>query len=297
MRTSTAERERFLDFERWWSGFYFLSREEIVAIVENLFVGNKLEQGEMRICDCCVADLRRIRNPLVIFASSEDNITPPHQALNWIPAVYPTTKSLEDAGQRIVYLLNRHVGHLGIFVSASVARLEHRAILESVEELEALKPGLYEMKIDNPTGDPDCRKPQYSVSFERRRVEDIRFDYRRDQFEKARDVSELNELLYVTFPSPWVQMAAAPWSADLLKWLHPMRVSRYAFSEWVNPWMIGLPTWAQWVREQRQPARPDNPFLAVERDVARQVSAALDGQRQLGDAMREDAFRLLYGNG
>ena len=29
-----AERERFLEFERWWNGFYFLSREEILAIVE-----------------------------------------------------------------------------------------------------------------------------------------------------------------------------------------------------------------------------------------------------------------------
>ena len=37
-----AERERFLAFERWWNGFYFLSREEILAIVENLFVGNRL---------------------------------------------------------------------------------------------------------------------------------------------------------------------------------------------------------------------------------------------------------------
>ena len=292
-----AGRERFLDFERWWSGFYFLSREEIVAIVENLFIGNKLEQGEMRICDRCVADLRRIRNPLVIFASSEDNITPPNQALNWIPAVYPTTQSLEDAGQRIVYLLNQHVGHLGIFVSASVARLEHRAILESVEELETLKPGLYEMKIDNPTGDPDCRRPQYSVSFERRRVEDIRFDYPRDQFERARDVSELNELLYATFLSPWVKMAAASWSAELVKWMHPMRVSRYAFSERVNPWTTGLSSWAQWVRQHIRPARPDNPFVAAERDAARQVSAALDRQRRLGDAMREHAFRLLYGKG
>ena len=29
-----TERDRFLEFERWWNGFYFLSREEIVAIVE-----------------------------------------------------------------------------------------------------------------------------------------------------------------------------------------------------------------------------------------------------------------------
>jgi hypothetical protein len=152
-----TESDRFLEFERWWGGFYRLSREEILAIVENLFIGNQLEQGLMRICDCCVADLKRIRNPLLIFASSGDNITPPHQALNWIAAIYPTTDALKAAGQRIVYLLNPHVGHLGIFVSASVARVEHRAILEHVEELEALAPGLYEMKIHSPPdGDGDC---------------------------------------------------------------------------------------------------------------------------------------------
>lgn len=157
-----SERERFLEFERWWNGFYFLSREEILAIVENLFIGNKLEQGQLRICDGCTADLRRIHNPLIIFASYDDNITPPHQALGWIPAVYTDTEDLKRAGQRIVYLTNPHVGHLGIFVSAGVARLEHRAILESLADIEALAPGLYEMKIDNPSGDLDCHKPSLS---------------------------------------------------------------------------------------------------------------------------------------
>ena len=141
------ECERFLSFERWWNGYYFLSREEILAIVENLFIGNKVEQGLFRVCEGCFADLRRIRNPLVIFASYGDNITPPHQALGWIPAVYRSTEDLRAAGQRIVYLTNPHVGHLGIFVSGAVARFEHRAILESIGEIEALSPGLYEMKI------------------------------------------------------------------------------------------------------------------------------------------------------
>ncbi len=82
------ERDRFLAFERWWNGYYSFSREEILAIVENLFVGNRLEEGKVRICPGCTVDLRRIRNPLVIFASEGDDITPPHQALGWIPAVY-----------------------------------------------------------------------------------------------------------------------------------------------------------------------------------------------------------------
>ncbi len=89
------ERQRFFDFERWWNGFYFLSREEILEIIENLFVGDRLEQGALRICRGCFVDLRRIRNPLVIFASYGDNITPPHQALGWIPIVYADTEDLK----------------------------------------------------------------------------------------------------------------------------------------------------------------------------------------------------------
>ncbi|MFZ5557455.1 MAG: DUF3141 domain-containing protein [Pseudomonadota bacterium] len=290
-----SERERFLEFERWWTGFYFLSREEITAIVENLFIGNKLESGEMRICKGCVADLKRIRNPIVIFASHGDNITPPHQALNWVPAVYPTTEALKAAGQRIVYLINPHVGHLGIFVSASVARLEHRAILESLEELETLKPGLYEMKIENPTNDPDCRKPQYSVAFEERKVEDIRFDYPREEFERVRQVSEINEQFYSTFVSPWIRATANPMSALAMKWLHPMRVSRYAFSEKINPWMAAVAALAPAAREQRQRAGEDNPFLAQEKTFSRAVSESLDAWRKVRDQAAEATFKAIYG--
>src|SRR5574338_614759 len=294
------ERERFLDFERWWNGFYFLSREEIVAIVDNLFVGNKLERGELHMCEMpvcpgCVVDLRRIRNPLVIFASYGDNITPPHQALNWIPSVFPTTADLKAAGQRIVYLLNPHVGHLGIFVSAGVARLEHRAILESIDELEALAPGLYEMRIVNPTGDPDCRKPQYQVRFEARQVEDIRFEYPRRGFETVRQLSEFNDKAYGAFVSPWVRAMANPMSALWLKWLHPMRTSRYLFSEKFSPWMAVVAALAPQVREARAPASEDNPFASMERDAAGQIAAALEGYRMARDQAVESAFNLIYG--
>ena len=290
-----GERERFLKFERWWSGFYSLNREEIVSIVENLFVGNRLEQGVMRICECCFADLKRIRNPIVVFASSGDNITPPHQALNWVPEVYPSTDDLKRAGQRIVYLLNPHVGHLGIFVSAAVARFEHRAILENLAEIEALAPGLYEMKIVNPTGDPDCRKDQYEVRFEARRVEDIRFEYPRDAFERVSAVSEWNEWAYSNLVSPWVRAFANPVAAAWLKWLHPMRVSRYAFSERVSPWMAAIPPLAAQARADRRPADVANPFLQAEQAASREVGATLERWREVRDAAQEDAFRTLYG--
>lgn len=290
-----TERERFLEFERWWTGFYTLSREEITNIVDNLFIGNRIENGTFEICPGCTVDLTRIRNPLVIFASSGDNITPPHQALNWIPTVYPDTAALKAAGQRIVYLLNPHVGHLGIFVSAKVARLEHRAILESLHELESLEPGLYEMKIDNPTGDPDCHKPQYQVRFEERQVEDIRCDYPRDAFERVRQLSESNTALYKTFVSPWVQALTTPWSAELLRTLHPARTERLLFSGHFNPWLKAMAGQAAQVRAQRAPAAEDNPFKALEGQVSRSISEGLEAWRQSRDAGYEQLFGWMYG--
>ena len=66
---------RFLQFERWWSGFYFMNGEEISWIVENLFVGNKLTRGEAFLSDGTLIDLTRIAAPVVVFASYGDNIT------------------------------------------------------------------------------------------------------------------------------------------------------------------------------------------------------------------------------
>jgi hypothetical protein len=290
-----GERDRFLEFERWWSGFHFLGREEMLAIVENLFMGNRLEEGKLRVCADCEADLKAIRNPLVIFASAGDNISPPHQALNWIPVVYPTTRDLKRAGQRIVYLTNPHAGHLGLFVSATVARLEHRAILENLERIERLAPGLYEMKIVNPTGDPDCRKPQYKVRFEPRDVAHVRYDYPRPAFERAREVSERNEAFYRTCVSPWVRAAASPLSALLQKWMHPMRVNRYVFSERVSPSMACLASIAAYLPVTPHGTSPDNPWMRSEAALARLVSLSLDEYRKSRDSACENLFSALYG--
>jgi hypothetical protein len=291
-----TERERFLEFERWWCGFYFLSREEILSIVENLFIGNKLERGQVRICPGCTVDLKRIRNPLIIFASSGDNITPPHQALHWISVVYSTDAELEQADQRIVYLLNRHVGHLGIFVSAEVARLEHRAILESLDQLNHLRPGLYEMKIENPAADPDVLKPKYRVRFEKRALEQIRFDYPEHAFEKVRSVSEWNELLYSTLISPWVSGCSNPLAASALKWLHPMRASRILYSEKINPWMGPVKMIAPHVQAARWPADESSPYLLLERQMSDAWLRALDAGRCIRDAASERLFSTVYGS-
>lgn len=289
-----TERTRFLEFERWWTGYCFLSREEILAIVENLFIGNKLERGMLRLDDCCYVDLTRIRNPILIFASSGDNITPPHQALNWIPTIYPSTLDLKKAGQRIVYLLNQHVGHLGIFVSSDVARLEHRAILENLDQLSSLPPGLYEMKIDNPTGDPDCQRPQFDVHFEERLVEQIRFPYSAPSFENVMARSEWTDTVYSMTLGPWIRAFASPANADVLKWMHPLRASCLLYSERFNPWMLPVPAMAQATQAGRARVGDENPFVKLEESVSELIGTTLEGYQKIRDSAYELMFTAMY---
>jgi hypothetical protein len=289
------ERERFLEFERWWNGFYFLSREEMLAIVENLFIGNSLEQGKLRVCPDCFVDPRRIHNPLVIFASYGDNITPPHQALGWIPTVYAGTDDLKQAGQRIVYLINSHIGHLGIFVSAGVARLEHRAILDSLKRVEALAPGLYEMKIDKPTGDPDCGHDAYAVRFEDRRVEDIKFPENRPAFRRVAEVSAGLDSLYSATLGKWIEATTTPLSAQWLEWLHPMRVSRYAFASDFNPWLRALAPFAAAVARDRHAVPDTNSLKAREIESSDTVRDLITRTRELRDQGYEFWFEALFG--
>lgn len=289
------ESERFLAFERWWGSFFFLSREEILAIVENLFIGNQLEGGRLRICEHCFADLRGIQNPLVIFASYGDNITPPHQALGWIPVVYETTEQLIQAGQRIVYLTNPHVGHLGLFVSAKVARREHRAILASLAEIEKLAPGLYEMKIEDADISAGRSRLPFAVRFEHRDVEELRFPRPNSAFERIRDFSEAAETIYETFLSPFVQASSNPLTAEASKWLHPMRTSRYLFSPSFSPWLRGLPEFAKAIRRTRVPLAGDNPYLGAERTFIDLTTSLIGTARIDRDTALERMFEVVYG--
>jgi len=232
----------------------------------------------------------------VIFASYGDNITPPHQALGWIAKVYKSTSALKAAGQRIVYLINPHVGHLGIFVSASVARLEHRAILHSLASIETLAPGLYEMKIDNPTGDPNCAKEAYKVHFEERRVEDLRFPVDYAAFERVRTLSEWNEALYSATLGPWIAAASTPASAAILEALNPMRTSRLFFATAYNPWMRPISDMAAAIQADRHPAATGNPFEAAEASAFEAAHNGVLTARLLRDAFQEHLFLALFGS-
>ena len=290
-----AERDRFLAFERWWGEFCFLTRDEIVAIVENLFVGNRLEEGGFRICDSCHADFRRLKSPMLVFASKGDNITPPAQALGWIPAVWPTTDALVKGGQRICYLLHPDAGHLGIFVSADVARREHRSILDNLVALEALEPGLYEMCIDEPDDQARCEEPQYRVSFEPRRVEDLPRTTSADAFRAVRAQSEALDALYQQTLGPVARAVGnTPGLAALLKWSHPMRASRLAWARPFNAFAPLTDLAAAWARAYRAPVEKNDSWVAAEEGFIDVLSRSFDVGRDWRDAACEAAFAALY---
>ncbi|HSO19121.1 MAG TPA: DUF3141 domain-containing protein, partial [Desulfosarcina sp.] len=141
-----SEAERYLEFERWWNGYFMLSAEEIHFIIDQLFVGNHAQRGRLVMNDRPV-DLKALSGPIVVFASHGDNITPPQQALNWIPAQWGSVDEIRRRQQVIVYMVHGTIGHLGIFVSAAISQKEHREIIASIDLMHYLSPGLYEMII------------------------------------------------------------------------------------------------------------------------------------------------------
>ena len=293
-----TEPPRFLEFERWWGGFYLMNRDEIEWITQNLFVGNKLWSGSVKSGQHAL-DLRDIKVPIVMFASLGDNITPPQQAFNWVADVYRSTEEIKARGQVIVGLLQEEVGHLGIFVSGKVAKKEYTQIVSVLKSIEALAPGLYGMEI---TESKDASgKPAYDVRFVEHRLEDVaarlnRFK-RADEgpFEAVKVVAELNQKVYELFGRPVVDSFANEYGARLGREFHPLRFQRWAFSDF-NPALGALGPTAQAVKGQRRALGAEHPGRKIEAAQSDVTSATLDLYRGLRDAVSEAAFFLMYGN-
>ena len=131
-----------------------------------------------------------------------------------------------------------------------------------LNDIDVQPPSLFEMKTDNPTNDPDCKRHQYSIRFEPRQVEDIGFEYPTRAFERVRQVSEFNEQIHRTFVSPWVRTLSTPWTAHAMQWLHPMRANRSLFSETFVPWMGAYSVLADAVSKHRHAFGDDQPLMA-----------------------------------
>lgn len=295
--------ERYLEFEKWWGGHVNMNAEEIQWIVDNLFVGNRLATAEIVTRAGERIDLRNIRSPIICFCSKGDNITPPPQALGWIVDLYAKDDDIRACGQTIVYAVHESAGHLGIFVSGSVAKKEHQEFATSIDLIDALPPGLYEAVMLPRT--PDAAHPEliagdWIVRFEPRTLEDVRrivqpsLDNER-RFATVRRISEINLGLYRSFLQPFVKAAANDHAAAWLQKLNPSELPYEIFSE-RNPAMRPLAQLAGQVRARRRPASEDNPFVQWQATFSEAMVAALNGWRDLYNAVVEQTFLAVYGS-
>lgn len=296
-----SEAPRYLGFEKYWGGHVYLNGIEMQFITDNLFVGNKLTSNRLVLSDGTHLDLRRIESPIVVFCSYGDNITPPPQALGWITDLYDDDDAIFDHDRTIVYATHESIGHLGIFVSSSTGKKEHREFVSNIDLIDLLPAGLYEAHMGaktDATPHADLVQGDHVLSISRRSLDDVRAivspDLESDRrFATAAYVSERNLDLYRRFVQPWVRASVSPWLAQTSSVLHPLRIPFEAWSD-LNPLARGVALEAERVRERRIPVDPGNPFVAMQTQVSDAIANMLDAYRDMRDAACEHTFEMIY---
>lgn len=298
-----TEAPRFLEFERWWGSPILLNGVEMQFIADGLFVGNKFSTGQICTSDGLRMDLRNIKTPIVVFCSQADDITPPQQALGWILDMYRSENEIVAAGQTIIYCLHQSIGHLGIFVSSSVASKEHDKFIKNIDLIETLPPGLYEAvfieKTDN-MPHAALASGRHVLRFESRKLEDIRKlgcndDEDERRFATVARISDNVKGIYETFFSPYIRSLSNERSATFIRDTHPIRVRYRMFSD-KNPFLMGLHQLAENVKKSRKPVSPNNIFWQFQEMVSDQIVATLNAYRDLRDYTAEKFFLEFYGS-
>ena len=206
--------ERYLEFEKWWGDFIELNGDELQFLVDNLFIGDKLTRNQLQSRDGTTFDVRNITSPIIVFTSTEDNISPPPQALGWILDLYRDVDDIRATGRTIVYCLSHKVGHLAIFVSSKVGAKQDEEFVQLMDVIDCLPPGLYEMVISPRPADVPAGgfvTGDWIARFEARSLDDIRA-LGRNSPEDDRAfaaVARLSELNLVALP----HLDAARWCA------------------------------------------------------------------------------------
>jgi pimeloyl-ACP methyl ester carboxylesterase len=295
-----TEAPRYLGFEKYWGGHVLLNDIEMQYIADNLFIGNKLSTAQLVTSDGIRVDLRNIRSPILVFCSYGDNITPPAQALGWITDLYRDDREIVGHDQTIVYATHESIGHLGIFVSASVGRKEHRKFAAAIDQIDLLPSGVYHATIDDTRDQAEKSDDPYLLSIHRSSVEEVRAIVKPDpeadrRFSAAAKISEINLALYRSFAQPWVRAFSSPYSAHLLQKAHPLRM---AFERWSSdkPGAAALAQLAEQTRQQRKPVAADNAFLQLQGKISTVIEQVLDEYRDRRDGWCADLFAAVYGS-
>src|SRR6516165_5871516 len=298
-----TEAPRYLELEEWWGAHVMLNATEMQAIADQLFIGNKLATGEIVSSDGTTIDLRNIRAPIVVFCSKADNITPPPQALDWILDLYESVDDIRAYGQTIIYAIHPSAGHLGIFVSGSVAKKEHDEFASNIDLIDVLPPGLYEAVMspkDPNDAAADLVGGDYLVRFEARTLDDIRamggnneVDDR--EFATAARLSEVNLGLYRTFVRPWIQGLANEGFAEWMRRLHPQRVQYEMFTR-SNPLVRLIDPCATLIKGNRHRVPKENAFWQAQEFFSDWVETSLNAYRDMRDHASEAMFHAIYGS-
>ena len=297
------EKNRYLQFEKWWGDFVLLRGEEKQWMDDNLFVGNKFSTGQIVTSDGIHLDIREVKTPIVCFCSHGDNITPPQQALDWILDNYQSVDEIRQCGQRIFYNIDPKVGHLAIFVGTKVAIKNHAQFINNMELIETMPPGLYEIVITEKPGTGGSSEDEaddFDLSIEERGLDDIRAmgcnsleDER--EFAAVARISELNNALYETFLQPWIKMMSGPQLAGAVLELNSLRLSYSLLSD-KNPMMRAVAPLAEVARTKWVAASADNPFITMQQQVSKSIVDGLNLFRDLRDDLVERTFHAVYGS-
>ena len=298
-----TDAERYLKFEKWWGDFIQLNGDELQFLVDNLFIGDKLTRNQLQSHNGTIFDLRSITSPIIVFTSTEDNISPPPQTLGWIVDLYRDVDDIRATGRTIVYCVNQKIGHLAIFVSAKVGAKEDEEFVQLMDVIDCLPPGLYEMVISPRPADVPAAgfvTGDWIARFEARSLDDIRALGRNSPeddraFAAVARLSELNLSIYRTFMQPFVRALASQPMADLTQsaesaqaQLHDLRRPK-SLDERLQPLAAG-------VSAARRPVAADNPLLALQTKVSEQITTALDSYRDARDKLEEQIFFGFYGS-
>jgi hypothetical protein len=226
------------------------------------------------------------------------------QALDWIIDTWGDERAITAAGRTIIYVLHESVGHLGIFVGGEIARKEHDQLVTSLDVIESLPPGLYEMKLQAKAGLETQRWDQlepgdYTVHYEHRTMQDILAlnpEGREEEqlFSTIAKVSEQNANFYKTWVRPWVKMLATREVGDAIGKQHALRVQRELISD-ALPVAPLIREMAKQVRAQRTHASPDSDLSQMEKKLDAQITDSLNDFRDKRDAQSVELARSLYG--
>jgi hypothetical protein len=105
----------------------------------------------------------------------------------------------------------------------------------------------------------------------------------------------MNLAAYQKFVQPWLKKLVTPQMAESMRNMHPLRLQYEAFSS-QNPWMSTVKSAAEGVEENRKPVSKDNPFLAFQEQMSKQIVHVLDSWRDSQEALSEAIFLNVYGS-